>query len=197
MGLPLLDTPSRSPPPTTGVEDILPRVPTPEPVGEPEEPVVEPAQEPVQVQGQVVQAVERHNPDPNPVLVAKEPIEPLPVLAHPVTEPPMPLRVRRKEGANKVGDLVAQFEDANRRKPVRPPRMVEQTPISALVSTIRKGFEEMRPLPALGIVEEGNSVDMTPPPRPVGGLKIGGVKGLSIRSKSRERIVLTAVRLNS
>jgi len=195
MGLPLLGTSSHSPLPTTRVEDVVPRVPTPETVGEPEEPVVEPAQEPVQVQGQLFQVAEQYDSDPVPV--AKEPTEPLPALVHPVAEPPMPLRVRRKEGANKVGDLVARFEDPNRHKPARPLRMVEQTPISALVSTIRKGFEDMRPLPALEMVEEGDSVDMARPPRPLSGLKIGGIKGLSIRSKSRERTVLTAVRLNS
>ena len=197
MGLPLLGTSSHSPSPTTRVEHVLPRVPTPEPAREPEEPAVEPVQEPVQVQGQVVQVAEQHDSDPDPILVAKEPTEPPPVLVHPVAEPPMPLRVRRKEGANKVGNLVARFEDPNRHKPARPPRMVEQTPISALVSTIRKGFEDMRRLPALEMVEEGDSVDVTPPPRPLGGLKIGGAKGLDIRSKLGERTALTAVQLNS
>jgi hypothetical protein len=77
--------------------------------------------------------------------------------------------------------------------------MVDQTPISALVSTIRKGFEDMRPLPALEVVEEGDSVAMTPPPRPIGGLKVGAIRGLNVRSKQGigERAVLTTMRLNS
>jgi len=121
-----------------------------------------------------------------------------PVFVHPVVEPPMPLRVGGKERINKVGNLVAHFEDTTRHKPVRPPRRVEQTPISALVSTIRKGFEDMRPLPALEMVEEGDSVDVTSPPRPIDGLKVGGVRGLNISSKSAlgERTALTTVQLN-
>lgn len=199
MGLSLLGTPSHSPPSTARVEGILPRGPTPEPVGKLEELAVEPAQEPVQVQGPVVQVVEQHDSAPDPALVVNEPTEPLPVFVHPATEPPMPLKVRGKERTNKVGNLVAHFEDPNRHKPARPPRMIEQTPISILVSTIRKGFEDMKPLPALEMVEEGDSVDMTPPPRPIGGLKAGGVRGLNIRSKPGigERTALTAVRLNS
>jgi hypothetical protein len=108
----------------------------------------------------------------------------------------MPPGAKGKERANKVGDLVAHFEDTSRRRP-RPPRTVEQTPISALVSTIRKGFEDMMALPALDIVEEGDSVDMTPPPRPIGGRRADGIKGLNIRSKPGlgERTALT--QLNS
>jgi len=193
MGLPLLGTPQNSPPPTPKVEDAPPRVVTPELVEEPKEPVVEP----VQVQEPVVQ---RHDPAPDsdPIPAAKRSTEPLPVFIPPVAEPSMPLKVKGKERSKKVGDLVAHFEDA-RRKPARPPRMVEQTPISALVSTIRRGFEDMMPLPALEVVEEGDSVDITPPPRPTGGLKVGGVKGLNVRSKLGlgERTALTAMQLNS
>ena len=198
MGLPL--TPSHSPPPTARFEEVLPRVATPESVEEPE---VEPAREPVQVQEPVVQVAEQHDSTytsaPDPALVAKELTEPLPVLVHPAIEPPIPLRVKGRDGMNKVGGLVAHFEDANRRKPTCSPRTVEQTPISALVSTIRKGFEDMKPLPALEIVEEGDSADMTPPPRPIGRLKVGGVRGLNILSKSGlgERTALTAMQLNS
>lgn len=192
-GLPLLGTPPRSPLPSTRVEGAVSRIPTPEPAGVPEKPAVVPTQEPVQVQGQAAQVAEQRDSDPDPVPVTKEPTKPSPVLVHPVTEPHMPPR------ANKVGNLVAHFEDPNRHRPARPPRMVEQTPISALVSTIRKGFEDMKPLPALGMVEEGDSVDVAPPPRPFGGLRIGGVKGLNIRSRSGlgERTVLTTVQLNS
>ena len=198
MGLPLLDTPPGTPSPATKVEDVPSRVATPEAVGELEAPAIEPVQELTQIQEPVVQVVEQHDPVPNPVPVAKQPTEPSSVFVPPV-EPSVPLRVKGKEVAKKVGDLVAHFEDPNRHKPVRPPRMVEQTPISALVSTIRKGFEDMKPLPALGIIEEGDSVDMTPPPRPVGGLRVGGVVGLNIRSKSGlgERTALTTMRLNS
>ncbi|KAF9653787.1 hypothetical protein BDM02DRAFT_3177240 [Thelephora ganbajun] len=192
MGLPLLGSPRHSPPPTTKVEDVPLRVATPEPA-EPEEST----QEPAQVQEPTIQVVEEHGPAP--VLVAEQPTEPLPVLVHLVAGPSTPLRMKGNERTNKVGDLVAHFEDANRRKPDRPSRMVEQTPISALVSTIRKGFEDMKPLPALEIVEEGDSISITPPPRPIGGLKVGGVKGLNIRSKSGlgERTVLTTMQLNS
>jgi len=198
MGLPLLDTPKSSPPPTPKVEDVPPRVATPEPVEEPEEPTVEPVHEAGYEQESTVQVVEQHAPIPDPVPAVKQPTDPLPVLVPLVAEPPMPLRVKGKERTNKVGDLVAHFEDA-RRKPARPPRMVEQTPISALVSTIRRGFEEMKPLPALEMVEEGDSVDMTPPPRPTGGLKVGGVRGLNVRSRLGlgERTALTTMQLNS
>ena len=200
MGLPLLETPQNSPPPTPKVEDVPPRVATPELVEEPEEPAVEPTHEPVQLQVSMVQAAEQYDPNPNLDLVpaAKQPTEPPPVSVPPAAEPSMPLKVKGKERPNKVGDLVAHFEDA-RRKPARPPRMVEQTPISALVSTIRRGFEDMKPLPALEMVEEGDSVDMTPPPRPTGGLKVGGVRGLNVRSKLGlgERTALTAMQLNS
>lgn len=193
-GIPLLDSPPCSPS-AFKIEDIPLRAATQGPVEEPEDPTitVEPMQEPIQIQEPVVQVVEQHDPAPNPTPAAKEPV-PVP----PVVEPPMPLRVKAKEGTNKVGGLVAHFEEA-RRKPARPPRMVEQTPISALVSTIRKGFEDMKPLPALEMVAEGDSVDMTPLPRPIGGPKIGGVKGLNVRSKSRlgERTALTAMQLNS
>jgi len=194
MGLPLLETPQHSPPPTPEIEDAPPHVGTPELVEEPTKPVVEPAHEPVQVQGPIVQVVQQHDPVPT----AKQPTESLPVFIPPVAETSMPPKLKGKERANKVGDLVARFEDA-RRKPARPPRMVEQTPISALVSTIRRGFEDMKPLPALEMVEEGDSVDMTPPPRPTGGLKVGGVKGLNVRSKLGlgERTALTAMQLNS
>ena len=197
MGLPLLNTPHNTPPPTPKVGDVPPRVATPEPVEEPEEPVVEPAQEPVRIQEAAVQVIEQRDPTPDPVPVEKQPTEPLVVPS--VAESPLPLRVQGKEGANKVGNLVAQFEDANRRKPARPPRMVEQTPISALVSTIRRGFEDMKPLPSLEMVEEGDSVDMTPPPRPVGGPRVTGVRGLNVRSKLGlgERTALTAMQLNS
>lgn len=198
-GLPLLGTPPRSPLPSARVEGAVSRIPTPEPAGVPEKPAVVPTQEPVQVQGQVAQVAEQRDSDPDPVPVTKEPTKPSPVLVHPVAEPHMPPRAAKKEGANKVGNLVAHFEDPSRHKPARPPRMVEQTPISALVSTIRKGFEDMKPLPALGMVEEGDSVDVAPPPRLVGGLRIGGVKGLNIRSRSGlgERTALTTVQLNS
>jgi len=198
MGLPLLETPKNSPPPSPNVEDVLPRVVTPELVEEPEERAVEPAHEPAQVQEPMVQAAEQHDPNPDPVPAAEQPTNTLPVFVLPAAEPPMPLKVKGKERSNKVGDLVAHFEDA-RRKPARPPRMVEQTPISALVSTIRRGFEDMKPLPALEMVEEGDSVDMTPPPRPAGGLKVGGVKGLNVHSKLGlgERTALTAMQLNS
>lgn len=199
MGLPLLGTPPHSPPPTTRVEAAPPRVATPEPAEEPEEPAVEPVQEPVQVQEPMVKVVEQRGPTPDSVLVEKQPPEPSSVLVHPAAEPPMPLVVKGKEATNKVGDLVAHFGDTNRRRPAHPPRTVEQTPISALVSTIRKGFEDMKPLPALEMVEEGDSVDTTPPPRPIGGVKVGTVKGLNIRSKSGlgERAALTAMKLNS
>lgn len=200
MGLPLIDTPQNSPPPTPKVEDHPPRVATPELVEEQKEPAVEPVREPVQAQEPMVQVVQQHDPTPDsdPVPVAKQPTEPLPVFIPPVAEPPMPLKVKGKERSNKVGNLVAHFEDA-RSKPVRAPRMVEQTPISALVSTIRRGFEDMKPLPALEMVEEGDSVDMTPPPRPTGGLKVGDVKGLNVRSRLGlgERTALTAMQLNS
>ena len=197
-GLPLLGTPPCSPLPSTRVEGAVSHIPTPEPAGVPEKPAALPTQEPVQVQGQVAQVAEQRDSDSDPVPVTKEPTKPSPVFIHPVAEPHVPPRAK-KEGANKVGNLVAHFEDPNRHKPVRPPRMVEQTPISALVSTIRKGFEDMKPLPALGVVEEGDSVDVAPPPRPVSGLRIGGVKGLNIRSRSGlgERTALTTVQLNS
>ena len=195
MGLPLLDTPQNSSPPTPKVEDVPPPVAAPEPV-EAVGPIDEPALEPVQVQEPTVPVVEQRAPDPVPV--ARQPTEPSSVFVPPVAEPLMPLKVKGKERVNKVGDLVAHFEDA-RRKPARPPRMVEQTPISALVSTIRRGFEEMKPLPALEMVEEGDSIDATPPPRPTGGLKVGGVKGLNVRSKPGlgERTALTTMQLNS
>ena len=198
MGLPPPSSPPHSPPPTVRDEDVLLRAPTPEPVGELGGSAVGSAREPVQVQSTVVQMVEQHDPAPTPV-PAKGPTEPLPVLVHPIAEPPIPLRVRGKEGVKKVGDLVAHFEDTSRYKPARPPRMVEQTPISALVSTIRKGFEDMRPLPALEIVDEGDSADITPPPRSIGRLRAGDVRGLDIRSRSKlgERTVLTTVQLNS
>jgi hypothetical protein len=197
MGLPLLGTSSASPLPTTRVEDALPHIPTPKPAREPEEPTVEPGQEPIQAQRQIVQVAEQH--DSVPVIMAKELPELLSVPTHPVAELSTPLKSRRTEGANKVGNLVARFEDANRHEPARPPRMIEQTPISALVSTIRKGFEDMKPLSALEIVEEGDSADVTPSPRPIGGLKTSGVKGLNIRSRLGfgERTALTAVQLNS
>jgi len=156
---------------------------------EPEEPVADLVQG--QAQEPVVEVVEQN--DPAPVPITTGPIGLLPVFVHPVVEPPMPLRVRGKERTNKVGNLVAHFEDTTRHKPTRPPRKAEQTPISALVSTIRRGFEDMRPLPALDIVEEGDSVDVTSPPRPLDGLR-----GLSVRSKSvlGERTALTTVQLN-
>jgi len=195
MDHPLLGTPPHSSPPTTRVEDVPPRVATPEPAKESEEPAAELVREPVQVQEPTVQVDEQHDPAPDPVPVANQPSEPLPVLVHPAAEPHMPLRVKGKEATNKVGDLAAHFGDANRRRPARPPRMVEQTPISALVSTIWKGFEDMKPLPALEMVEEGDSVDMAPPPRPIGEVKVGSVRGLNIRSKSEfgERPALTAM----
>jgi len=195
MGLPLLRAPSPPLPAVTKVEDVPSRV-TPEPADEPQEAAVEPAQEFVQVQEPTAQLVEQRDPPPDPVLTEKRPEELLPISVHPVTESPMSLR---NERTNKVGNLVAHFEDANRRKPARPPRMVEQTPISALVSTIRKGFEEMKPLPALEMVEEGDSVEMTPPPRPINRLNVGGVKGLNIRSRLAlgERTALAAMQLNS
>ena len=196
MGLPLLDTPPYSLP-TPKVEDVTSHVAVPESVEEPRGLALESAQEPIQVEEPIVQVTEEHNPDPVPA--AKQPIEPSAIPAPAVTEPLMPLRVKGKEGMNKVGGLVAHFEDPNRHKPIRPPRMVEQTPISALVSTIRKGFEDMKPLPALEMVEEGDSIDVTPPPRPIGGLKMGGVRGLNVRSKLGlgERTALTAMQLNS
>lgn len=195
MGLPLLGSPPHSPSPTTEAEAIPARVLTPEPA----EQATNPAQEePVLVQEPPTPVVEQHDPASDPTLSKQQPAEPLPGIIHPVPKPPMPPSVKGKEGKKKVGDLVAHFEDTNRRKPPRPPRMVEQTPISALVSTIRKGFEDMVPLPALEVVEEGDSVDVTPPPRPVGGLKVGGVRGLNIRSKPGhgERAVLTTMQLN-
>lgn len=196
-GLPLLCSPPHSPSP---IAEALPaHVLTPEPAEELVEPATEPAQE-GPVQKLPAQVVEQGDPVPEPVLSSKQqPVEPLPALVHPVPEPPTLPEVRGNEGKKKVGDLVAHFEDTNRRKPPRPPRMVEQTPISALVSTIRKGFEEMKPLPALETVEEGDSVDLMPPPRPTGGLKVGHIKGLNIRSKPGfgERTVLTAMRLNN
>lgn len=197
-GLPLLDTPNNPPPPVPEVEDVPPRIATPEPMEKSEVPADVPPQEVVQEQELIEQVVEQHDPDPTPVPAAEQPKGPLPVLAPPAAEPSLPLRVKGKERANKVGDLVAHFEDA-RRKPVRPPRTVEQTPISALVSTIRRGFEDMKPLPALEVVEEGDSVDATPPPRPIGGPRVGGVKGLNVRSKLGlgERTALTAMQLNS
>lgn len=202
MGLPILGTPPHSPSPTKTEVVVVPtRAPTPEPAEERVEPAIEPTQEePVLIQEPPAQVVEQRDPAPDPVHLSKQqPAEPLPMLVQPVPEPPMPSRAKEKEGKNKVGDLVAHFEDSNRRKPPRPPRMVEQTPISVLVSTIRKGFEDMRPLPALEMVEEGESIDMTPPPRPIGGLKVGGVKGLNVRTKPGlgERAVLTTMRLNS
>ena len=197
MGLPLLGSPPHSPSPTTKFEAAPARVLTPESIG----PADEPAQEdPDPIQEPPTQVVEQQVPAPDPVLLSKQqPAESLPEPVELVTEPPVPPRVKGKEIKKKVGDLVAHFEDTNRRKPPRPPRTVEQTPISALVSTIRKGFEDMRPLPALEVVEEGDSVAMTPPPRPIGGLKIGAVKGLNIRSNPGlgERAVLTTMQLNS
>lgn len=161
-----------------------------------EEPAADSLQETFQAQEPVVETVEQR--DSAPVPVTKGPIGPSPVFVHSVAEPPMPLRVRGKERTNNVGNLVAHFEDPSRHKPARPSRRAEQTPISALVSTIRKGFEDMRPLPAMEIVEEDDSVDVTSPPRPIDGLKSGGVRGLSIRSKSvlGERTALTTVQLN-
>jgi hypothetical protein len=198
MGLPLLGAPPHSPSPTTTeVEAVPARVPTPEPA----EPAIEPTQEEsVQIQEPPVQAVEQLDPTPDPVVLSKrQPAEPLPIPVHPVPEPLMPSRANEKEGKNKVGNLVAHFEDSSRRKPPRPPRMVEQTPISVLVSTIRRGFEDMRPLPALEMVEEGDSIDMAPSPRPIGGLKVGGVRGLNVRTKPGlgDRAVLTTMQLNS
>lgn len=200
MGIPLSDTPPDSPPPATDIEADRPRVVTPGPAEEIGEPVDKPVQGPVQEQEPPTQVVEQDDPVPDPVSVSKpESTEPLPAPVPPVAEPPMPLRVKGKERTHKVGDLVAHFEDAGRRKPARAPRMVDQTPISALVSTIRKGFEDMKALPALEMVEEGDSVEMTPPPRPTGGLKVGGMRGLNVRSKSGlgERAALTAMQLNS
>jgi len=199
MGLPLLCSPPHSPSPTA---EVLPaHVLTPEPAEEPVEPATEPAQEgPIFKQEPPAQVVEQGDLVPEPVLLSKQqPAGPLPVFVHPVPEPPTLPEVRGNEGKKKVGDLVAHFEDTNRRKPPRPPRMVEQTPISALVSTIRKGFEDMKPLPALETVEEGDSVDLMPTPRPIGGLKVGHIKGLNIRSKPGlgERTVLTAMQLNN
>ena len=196
-GLPLLGSSPPSPSPTTEVEVVRTSVPT----SELAEPATEPSrEEPALIVEPQTQVVEQHVPVPDPALLSKEqPPEPLPLLVHPAPEPPMPPKVKGNEGKNKVGDLVAHFEDNSRRKPPRPPRMIEQTPISALVSTIRKGFEEMRPLPALETVAEGDSVDMTPRPRPISGLKVGGVKGLNIRSKPGlgERAVLTTMQLNN
>ena len=200
LGIPLLGSPPHSPSPTTEVEAVPVRVQTPEPAEKPIEPPVEPAQEvPVLILGPPALVVEQHEPAPAPVFLSKQPAESLHVPVHPVPEPPTPPAVKGKEVKTKVGDLVAHFEDTSRRKPPRPPRMVEQTPISALVSTIRKGFEEMVPLPALEMVEEGDSVDMTPPPRPIGELRVGRVKGLNIRSRPGlgERAVLTTMQLNS
>lgn len=193
MGLPLLDTPPCTSP-TPKVEDVTLHVTVPNQVEELEDSVAEPAQEQIQVQEPAIQ----HVPTPVPLLVTKLPTVHLPTPAPPVTEPAIPLKVKGKEVMNKVGGLVAHFEDPSRHKSARPPRMVEQTPISALVSTIRKGFEDMKPLPALEMVEEGDSVSMTPPPRPIGGLKIGGVRGLNVRSKLGlgERTALTAMQLN-
>ena len=193
MGLPLSDSPSPSPPETNEVEAVSPSVATPKPVGLTAEPVKEPAPE----QEPPIQVVEKRDPVPPPVPVPDQQTELTPVSMRPASESPMPLGVKGKERTTKVGNLVAHFEDANRRRPARPPRMVEQTPISALVSTIRKGFEDMMPLPALDIVEEGDSVDMTPPSRPISGRRGDGIKGLNIRSKSGlgERTALT--QLNS
>lgn len=196
MGDPLRGAPSPSPPPTTRPEGVLPQAQTPEPVMESEEPATDSVQGPFQVQEPVVEVVEQYETAPVPETTGPAGLSP--VFVHPVAEPPMPLRVRGKERINKVGNLVAHFEDTTRHKPVHPPRRVEQTPISALVSTIRKGFEDMRPLPALDIVEEGDSVDMISPPRPADGLKVGSVRGLNISSKSTlgERTALTTVQLN-
>ena len=196
-GLSLLDSPPHSPPPTIEVEVVSTRILTPEPANKPVEPTIGPIrEEPVVVQEPPAQVVEQRDPAPDPIFL--QPEEPLTVPVRPIPELPMPLRVKGKEGKNKVGDLVAHFEDTSHRKPPRPPRTVEQTPISALVSTIRKGFEDMKPLPALEMIEEGDSVAMTPPPRPIGGLKVGGVRGLNIRSKPglEERAVFTTVQLN-
>ena len=200
MGLPLLGTTPDSPVPAREVETVPLPMAAPELEEEPTEPTIEPTQEPVREQELPIQVVEQDNlvPDPVPARTPKA-IDPLPVLVHHVVEPPMPLRVKGKERTNKVGDLVAHFEDASKRKPARLPRTVEQTPISALVSTIRRGFEDMKALPALEMVEEGDSIDMTPPPRPTGGLKVDGVKGLNARSKLGlgERAALVTMQLNS
>lgn len=219
MGLPLQGTPPDSPQRATKVENVPSRAVTPEPaekpaepavetapepeepepIHKPEEPTIEPAHELVQIQEPLVQVTERCDSLPESISMPRlRPTESLPALVHRATEPPMPLRVKGKERSNKVGNLVAHFEDASRRKPARPQRTVEQTPISALVSTIRRGFEDMKPLPALEMVEEGDSVSMTPPPRPIGGLKVGGMAELNDPSKLGfgERVALTTMQLN-